>query len=31
MQDVIIKPELLLKIGNENAIKIERRQWNNTE
>lgn len=27
MKDVIIKPELLLKIGNEHAIRIERRQW----
>lgn len=27
MHEVIIKPELLLKIGNKNAVRIERRQW----
>ncbi|XP_031630810.1 cytochrome P450 4V2-like [Contarinia nasturtii] len=27
MQDVVIKPYLLLKIGNKNAIRIERREW----
>lgn len=27
MDDIIIKPELLLKIGNENSVKIEQRKW----
>ncbi|XP_055308996.1 cytochrome P450 4V2-like [Sitodiplosis mosellana] len=27
LHEVIIKPELLLKIGNKNAIRIERRKW----
>lgn len=27
MQDLIIKPDLLTKIGNKNAIRIERREW----
>lgn len=30
MHEVQIKPELLLKIGNENAVRIERRVWRNT-
>lgn len=31
MKDVIIKPELLLKIGNDDAIRLERRIWHTTK
>lgn len=27
LNDIIIRPELLLKIGNKNAIRIEQREW----